>query len=164
MKVIFLLCCLATIYIPSSASPAAFKILSEFIDQNNRVETDDVTGLKLSKTDDVNKQNGGNERFGNMIEELDKNEDEKLEFQQLDNEQSEEKIENLKESSLENEADDVIYSRLRLPKFDTVKENQTFTTLLPGDVEVNVTVLSVSPFIFGKILIFLAKKSSESIF
>ena len=46
--------------------------------------------------------------------------------------------------------DDVIFKRLRLPRFDKVKVNESFNTVLPGDVEANVKVLSVSPFIFGK--------------
>ena len=54
--------------------------------------------------------------------------------------------------AFEEEVDDenlVNFTRIQLPRFENVDVNKPFTTVLPGDIEVNVTVLSVSPFIFG---------------
>jgi len=55
------------------------------------------------------------------------------------------------EEDMETAGDNLVnFTRIRLPQFKNVSINKTFTTVLPGDVDVDVTVLSTSPFIFGK--------------
>ena len=146
----------------------SFKILSEFIDRNSNLETDDVTGEKLSTKNDATINRG-------KVNDVTANGEEESKGLVLET-PTEPKVENEKEikspkvninivhditSSGDNEAaqhetevheivDDVTFSRIRLPKFDDVKVNQTFTTVLPGDIEAEVKVLSLSPFIFGE--------------
>ena len=132
----------------------SFKVLSEFIDRNSNLETDDVTGEKLSAKNDVTKDIDQGLVTGAGEEGKIKN-DEEINSKQKNNIDV---VPDTESSSSQSEAaehgteapDDITYSRIRLPKFDDVKVNQTFITVLPGDIEVQVKVLSLSPFIFGK--------------
>ena len=46
--------------------------------------------------------------------------------------------------------EDLLYKRIKLPTFDKMNAGDRKTVILPGEVEVDITVLSKNPLIFGK--------------
>lgn len=46
------------------------------------------------------------------------------------------------------------FTRIMLPKIGNLRLNERLETILPGDVDVNITVLSSNPFVFGTWLIY----------
>ena len=135
-------------------NPHAFKVLSEFIDRNSNLKTDDVTGERLATKRDVTNQDK-EKTFDGRSDEA------KVEEGREESNLSQNNFikDTSNEAEQETEAligrdDDVTFSRIRLPKFDDVKVNQTFSTFLPGEIEASVKVLSISPFIFGEFFFF----------